>query len=75
MFPDVVCSCCLFGSTLFLSMSAAVESVNLKCLCQCLQGQLKEEQAKSRALLTRLSTVEADYRAALDACRFDVDLT
>ena len=39
-----------------------------------LQGQLKEEQAKSRTLLSRLSTMEAEYHAAMTAAQFD-DLT
>jgi len=39
------------------------------------QGQLKEEQAKSRNLLKRLSTTETDYHAALNAAQYDEDLT
>ncbi|KAL3148162.1 hypothetical protein ABBQ38_014441 [Trebouxia sp. C0009 RCD-2024] len=39
-----------------------------------LQGQLKEEQGKSRCLLSRLSAVEAQHQAAMSAAHFD-DLT
>ena len=40
----------------------------------CVQGQLKEEQGKSRCLLSRLSAVEAQYQAAMSTANFD-DLT
>ena len=37
------------------------------------QGQLKEEQAKSRSLLSRLSAMETDCHAALNAAQYDDD--
>ena len=40
-----------------------------------MQGQLKEEQAKSRALLSRLSTMEAQYHAAMTRAHLEDDLT
>ena len=39
-----------------------------------MQGQLKEEQGKSRSLQSRLSNVETQYQAAMSAAHFD-DLT
>lgn len=38
-----------------------------------IQGQLKEEQAKSRSLLSRLSAMETDCHAALNAAQYDDD--
>ncbi|KAA6414348.1 MAG: hypothetical protein FRX49_13710 [Trebouxia sp. A1-2] len=38
-----------------------------------IQGQLKEEQAKSQNLLSRLSAMETDYHAALNAAQYDDD--
>lgn len=37
------------------------------------QGQLKEEQAKSRSLLSRLKAMETDCHAALNAAQYDDD--
>ena len=67
-------------SVLYYAENYRVISVYVHVYCNMLkqdvllQGQLKEEQAKSRTLLSRLSTMEAEYHAAMTAAQFD-DLT